>query len=94
MQGPAQISHAISARAGRLKQRSALAAYDVVLVARLVFRLAASLPITPHVRYHAIIGNHTRDVPFGHSVQEHPRAIVEIRRILHRQLEQPTIVSP
>ena len=25
-------------------------------------------------------------VPFGHSVQEHPRAIVEIRRILHRQL--------
>lgn len=29
-------------------------------------------------------------VPFGHSVQEHPRAIVEIRRILHRQLlEKP-----
>ena len=25
-------------------------------------------------------------VPFGHSVQEHPRAIVEIRRILHNQL--------
>ena len=25
-------------------------------------------------------------VPFGHSVQEHPRSIVEIRRILHRQL--------
>lgn len=25
-------------------------------------------------------------VPFGHSVQEHPRAIVEIRRILHQQL--------
>lgn len=25
-------------------------------------------------------------VPFGHSVQEHPRAIVDIRRILHRQL--------
>ena len=27
-------------------------------------------------------------VPFGHSVQEHPRAIVEIRRILHNQLLQ------
>ena len=25
-------------------------------------------------------------VPFGHSVQEHPRSIVEIRRILHNQL--------
>ncbi|MNT83289.1 hypothetical protein D3C72_2231330 [compost metagenome] len=25
-------------------------------------------------------------VPFSHSVQEHPRAIVEIRRILHNQL--------
>ena len=27
-------------------------------------------------------------VPFSHSVQEHPRAIVEIRRILHRKLQQ------
>ena len=27
-------------------------------------------------------------VPFGHSVQEHPRSIVEIRRILHRQLTE------
>jgi hypothetical protein len=70
------------------------AAYDVVLVARLVFRLAASLPLTPRVRYHAIIGNNTRDVPFGHSVQEHPHAIVEIRCILHRQLEQPAFVRP
>ena len=27
-------------------------------------------------------------VPFGHSVQEHPRAILEIRRILHEQLQR------
>lgn len=33
-------------------------------------------------------------VPFGHSVQEHPRAIVEIRRILHQQLKQPALTTP
>lgn len=75
-------------------------------------RLTADMPISPKVRYHSIIGNHTPSspltessdgivpyhsahlegaaselvVPFGHSVQEHPRAIVEIRRILHNQL--------
>ena len=75
-------------------------------------RLTADIPISPKVRYHSIIGNHTPSspltessdgivpyhsahlegaaselvVPFGHSVQEHPRAIVEIRRILHNQL--------
>ena len=75
-------------------------------------RATASLPISPRVRYHSIIGNDTPDkplressdgivpytsahlagaaservLPSGHSVQEHPQAIVEIRRILRSQL--------
>jgi triacylglycerol esterase/lipase EstA (alpha/beta hydrolase family) len=77
-------------------------------------RAAAELPISPQVRYHSIIGNHTPElppvssndgvvpytsahladahsekiIPSGHSVQETPEAIVEIRRILHMHLAE------
>jgi pimeloyl-ACP methyl ester carboxylesterase len=77
-------------------------------------RLTADLPISPSVRFHSILGNHTPTlslvessdsiVPYqsahlegaeselvvsaGHSVQETPQAIVEIRRILHLHLQQ------
>lgn len=76
-------------------------------------KATADLPISPQVRYHSIIGNHTPDlevllssdgvvpyasshlpsaeselvVPSGHSVQETPQAIVEIRRVLHEHLD-------
>jgi hypothetical protein len=73
---------------------------------------SASLPISPSVPFHSIIGNDTPDVPLaessdgivpyssshlegaasekvipsGHSVQETPEAILEIRRIMHEHL--------
>lgn len=73
----------------------------------------ASLPISPKVKYHSIIGNDTPGldlssssdgvvpyksahldgaeselvVPSWHSVQEHPAAIVEVRRILREHLK-------
>lgn len=71
-------------------------------------RAAAELPISPSVRYHSIVANHTPKttledsddglvpyrsahlpgaeselvIPYSHSVQETPEAILEIRRIL------------
>lgn len=71
-------------------------------------RAAAELPISPSVRYHSLIANHTPRttledsddglvpyrsahlpgaeselvIPYSHSVQETPEAILEIRRIL------------
>lgn len=73
---------------------------------------SATLPLSPAVPYHSIIGNDTPDVPLaessdgivpyssshldgaisekvipsGHSVQETPEAILEIRRIMHEHL--------
>lgn len=78
-------------------------------------RLTATLPISPAVRYHSIIGNNTPDMPLerssdgvvpyasshlagadseqviasGHSVQNTPESIIEIRRIMHLHLKQP-----
>jgi len=83
----------------------------------------ADLPISPQVRYHSIIGNHTpslaltlsddgvvpygsshlagaeseKIVPSGHSVQDTPQAIIEIRRILQQHLhdlQAPTGSQP
>ena len=74
-------------------------------------RAAAELPISPSVRYHSIVANHTPRttledsddglvpyrsahlpgaeselvIPYSHSVQETPEAILEIRRILREQ---------
>lgn len=77
---------------------------------------AATLPISPGIPYHSIIGNDTPDKPLedssdsivpytsshlegaasekviasGHSVQETPEAILEIRRIMHLHLKGDT----
>ncbi|MBN8713536.1 MAG: alpha/beta fold hydrolase [Xanthomonadales bacterium] len=77
-------------------------------------RIAADLPISPHVRYHSIIAQADPSVPLeasddglvpyrsahlpgalsekvivsGHSVQETAQAILEIRRILHRDIRE------
>jgi len=80
-------------------------------------QLTSTLPISPRVRYHSIIGNHTPEkslvdssdgvVPYasshlegadseevilaGHSVQETPEAIIEIRRIMHLHLKDQDV---
>lgn len=76
-------------------------------------QLTATLPVSPGVRYHSIIGNYTPGLPLedssdgvvpyasshlkgadsekviasGHSVQQTPDAIIEIRRIMRVHLE-------
>lgn len=75
---------------------------------------AADLPISPHVRYHSIIGQRRSEVPLissndgvvpywsshldgaasekvvhaGHSVQETPQAVIELKRILREDIRE------
>jgi triacylglycerol esterase/lipase EstA (alpha/beta hydrolase family) len=75
---------------------------------------AADLPISPHVRYHSIIGHRRPEVPLvssndgvvpywsshldgaasekvihsGHSVQETPLAVIELKRILREDIRE------
>ena len=59
-------------------------------------RVLAKLPISRNVTYYSIIGRENADGPLeeasekvivsGHSVQETPEAIIELRKILRNQL--------
>lgn len=75
---------------------------------------AADLPISPHVRYHSIIGQRKSEIPLvssddgvvpywsshldgavsekvvhaGHSVQETPQAVIELKRILREDIRE------